>query len=88
MYELDVAEQALLDSIEGGEWQSVQNLAEEVERYRHYAEAQNSESIYLQVPVDDFQALQSHANKTGTSLSVLIASILHQFIEQQVTSHS
>ncbi|MDG2991225.1 hypothetical protein L3556_09825 [Candidatus Synechococcus calcipolaris G9] len=88
MYELDAEEQDLLTSVEAGEWQSVTNLAEEIERYRGYAQAHNAESIYLQVPTDDFQALQSLANKTGVSLSVLMANILHRFIEHEVTPHS
>lgn len=88
MYELDAEEQDLLTSVEAGEWQSVINLAEEVERYRGYARVNNSESIYLHISTDDFQALQSLASKTGMSLSALMSNVLHRFIEHEVTPHS
>ncbi|AFY59550.1 hypothetical protein [Synechococcus sp. PCC 6312] len=39
-FELDAEEQALMNSIEAGEWESVPNLQQEIERYQHYAAAQ------------------------------------------------
>ena len=35
---LDPEEQDLIDSIERGEWQSVPNLPQEIERYQRYAQ--------------------------------------------------
>lgn len=82
---LDAEEQALLDSVELGEWQSVPNIAAEIERYQHYAQAQANtlESVSIELPSQDLQALQTFAQQSGTSVSVLMATVLHQFI----TSH-
>jgi predicted DNA binding CopG/RHH family protein len=82
MAPLDAEEQALLASVELGEWQSVPNVATEVERYRHYAQTQiNSlESVSIELPSSDLQALQTFAQQSGTSVSILMATVLHQFI--------
>jgi len=36
-YKLDKEEQELLESIESGEWQSVDNLEDEIKKYREIA---------------------------------------------------
>ncbi|MBE7383075.1 MAG: antitoxin [Leptolyngbya sp. SIO1E4] len=79
---LDAAEQALLDSVELGEWQSVPDVTTEIERYQHYAQVQENtlESVSLELPSQDLQALQAFAQQAGTSVSVLMATVLHQFI--------
>lgn len=37
MIELDSYEKDILDSVERGEWQSVANLGQEIDRYRNHA---------------------------------------------------
>lgn len=79
---LNAEEQTLLDSVELGEWQSVPDVATEIERYQHYAQAQENplESVSFELPSQDLQALQAFAQQAGTSVSLLMASVLHQFI--------
>lgn len=81
MAPLDAEEQSLLESIELGEWQSVPNVLQEIERYQHYARVQlaGMESVNLELSSRDLQALQAFAKKSGTSVSALMATVLHQF---------
>ena len=82
MPHLDAEEQALLDSVELGEWQSIPHVTEEIERYQRYAQAQVNalESVSIELPSSDLQALQAFAQQSGSSVSALMATVLHQFI--------
>ena len=79
---LDAEEQAILESVENDEWQSVPNVAQEVQRYQHYAQAQVNalEMVSIELPASDLQSLQNLAQVSGTSVSLLIASVVHQFV--------
>lgn len=79
---LDAEEQALLDSVELGEWQSVPDVAAEIERYQRYAQSQTNAvaSVNIELPKSDLQALQAFAHQSGISVSVLVATVLHQFV--------
>jgi predicted DNA binding CopG/RHH family protein len=90
MQPLDVEEQEILDSVESGEWQSVQNLRQEIQRYQRYAQAQlgSLEKVSLELPASDFQVLQTIAQQSGISVSLLMASLLHQYVSSQFSSES
>lgn len=79
---LDAQEQSLLESVELSEWRSTPDLPQEIERYRQYAQAQGErlESVNLALPTSDLQMLYAFAQASGVSVSVLIASVLHQFV--------
>jgi predicted DNA binding CopG/RHH family protein len=82
---LDSEEKAILVSVELGEWQSVSNLNQEMERYQRDAQWQMSllETVSIQLPGRDWQTLQDLAQQAGVSVSLLIASVLHQYIVHQ-----
>ena len=82
MPQLDAEEQALLNSVELGEWQSIPNLAAEINRYQCYAQTQDNaiEAVNIELPSRDLQALREIARQSGISVSLLMASVLHQFI--------
>lgn len=77
---LDAEEQAILESVENNEWQSVPNVAQEVQRYQLYAQAQVNalERVSVELPASDLHSLQNLAQASGTSVSLLIA--VHQFV--------
>jgi len=83
---LDPEEQDLLDSIERGEWQSLPNLQDENKRYQRYAEAymKSTQQIRVELPAQDVDSLQDIAQRSGVSVSLLLSSIVHQYI----TTHS
>jgi len=79
---LDAEEQAILQSVELGEWQSIANVTQELERYRDYAQAQEIglEAVSLELPTSDLQRLRAFAEESGVSVSLLMATVLHQFV--------
>jgi predicted DNA binding CopG/RHH family protein len=79
---LDAEEQAILESVELGEWQPVSDVTQELERYSTYAQAQLSglAAVSLELPTSDLQRLQSFAEELGVSVSLLMATVLHQFV--------
>jgi len=87
---LDAEEQAILASVELGEWQSVPDLEQEIQRYQHYARSQVNalETISIDLPASDLQSLQELAQKSGISVPLLIASMIHRFIANQPSSQS
>lgn len=88
MSALDAEEQALLESVENGEWQSVPNTRLEIQRYQQYARSQVLEEIKIELPIEDVRSLQHLAQQTGASVSSLIATAIHQYVVRQSSSQS
>lgn len=80
--QLTPEEREILESVERGEWRSVPNLEQEIQRYQSYAQAQLGEfqEIKIELPSQDIQFLQALANETETSLTTVITNLLHQFV--------
>lgn len=79
---LDRDEQELLDSYEGGEWQSVTKLQERLRQYQTYAAA-NLEAIGLvsiALTQEDVKAIREEAAAAGVSYQTLIADIVHRYV--------
>lgn len=83
--ELTIEEQAILESVERGEWKSVSNLAQAIERYQQYAQQQVSalEAVSINLSADDLRAFRQMAERSDTPVSLLIASVLHQYVASQ-----
>ena len=88
MNPLNTEELDLLESVENDEWQSISNLARELQRYQSYAQSQALAAISIELPVDDMRSLQDLAQQTGTSVSLLVAGVLHQYVVRQSSSQS
>lgn len=74
-------EQNLLASVENDEWLSVLNLKQEVKRYQGYARAQlELQEIKIELPIQDLQFLQALAHQSDTSIQIVIANLVNQFI--------
>ena len=83
--QLDDYEQELLDSVERGEWQSVPNLQQELDRYQRHAQAymQSLQKITIELPSSDITSLQELASSSGVSIPLLLSSIIHQYVVSQ-----
>ncbi|MGB3291712.1 MAG: hypothetical protein WBB01_01830 [Phormidesmis sp.] len=83
--DLTVEEQAILESVERGEWKSIPNLAQAIERYRQYAQQQINalEAVSINLSADDLQVFRQMAERLDTPVSLLIASVLHQYVASQ-----
>jgi predicted DNA binding CopG/RHH family protein len=88
MNPLNAEELDLLESVENDEWQSIPNLAQELHRYQGYAQSQALAAISIELPVGDMRSLQDLAQQTGTSVSLLVAGVIHQYVVRQSSSQS
>lgn len=87
---LDAEEQDILESVERGEWQSIPNLQQEIEQYRLHARAylRSTQRITVDLPLKDVESLQKIAERSDTSVSLLVATVIHQYITHQLPSQS
>ncbi|MEA5534532.1 hypothetical protein [Crocosphaera sp. XPORK-15E] len=82
MNSLNPEEKNILDSVEQGEWQSVDHLSEEINRYREYANRHiNRQTIEVMLSVEDARKIQGLAHQLGTSVVDLSQEILHRYLQ-------
>ena len=83
--QLDDYEQDILDSVERGEWQSVPNLQQAIDRYQRHAQAymQSIQKITIELPSSNIASLQELASSSGVSIPLLLSSIIHQYVDSQ-----
>jgi predicted DNA binding CopG/RHH family protein len=74
-------EEDILGSFEKGEWRSVPNLKDEIERYAATAAATLSKDkrINIRLSSRDLEDIQMRAAEEGMPYQTLIASILHKY---------
>ena len=79
---LDKEEKDLLDSYERGEWKSVKNLEEEIEKHREYARQtlKKDKRVNIRISSMVLDELQIRAVEDGMPYQTLISSILHRFV--------
>ena len=79
---LDKEEKDLLDSYERGEWKSVKNLKEEIEKHRGYARQtlKKDKRVNIRISSMVLDELQTRAVEDGVPYQTLISSILHRFV--------
>ena len=79
---LDKEEKELLDSYERGEWKSVKNLKEAIEKHRGYARQtlKKEKRVNIRISSMVLEELQTRAVEDGLPYQTLISSILHRFV--------
>jgi len=79
---LDKEEKDLLDSYERGEWKSVKNLKEELEKHKGYARQtlKKDKRVNIRISSMVLDELQTRAVEDGMPYQTLISSILHRFV--------
>lgn len=79
---LTTEEQALLDSVEKGEWKRVPNFRQEAVRYRDAARAtlRKDKRVNIRMAERDLVRFQKTAVHEGLPYQTLISSILHKYI--------
>ncbi len=84
-FELDKEEQELLDSVERGEWRSVEDLSKTKSRLRETAKAtlNKTKNINIRLSERVLQKLKVRAQREGIPYQTLAASILHRDTSQQ-----
>jgi predicted DNA binding CopG/RHH family protein len=78
---LDAEEQALLESVESGEWETVENVKEE----RVFAKAaagnyqRKDARVNIRIATGDLKRLKQKAAYKGLPYQTFIASVLHEY---------
>ena len=81
-YNLDKEEIELLDSIESGEWESIDNVKEEISFHREIARntLRKDKRVNLRISSKDLEAIKTFAVEEGLPYQTLMSSVLHKFI--------
>jgi predicted DNA binding CopG/RHH family protein len=79
---LDDEERDLIESVERGEWKSVKNLKDEIEKHRQYARntLRKDSRVNIRISSRDLEALQAKAVEDGLPYQTLMASVLHRYV--------
>ena len=79
---LDREEEALLNTFENDNWESVPNLENEIKRHRNVAKntLRKDKRINIRLSANDLEALKTQAVELGLPYQTLISSILHQYV--------
>lgn len=80
-YKLDQEEQELLESLESGEWKSIDNLDEEIKSHKETAKntLKKDKRINIRLSSNDLELLKTNAAELGLPYQTLVSSILHQY---------
>jgi predicted DNA binding CopG/RHH family protein len=79
---LDKEEKDLIESIERGEWKSVNNLDAEIKKHQQYARQtlHKDKRVNIRISSKDLEALQTKAVEDGIPYQTLMSSVLHRFV--------
>lgn len=86
----DKKEQELIESVERGEWQPIENLDEEKKRYSSIfkASSKKSERVTIKLSKKDLRDLKVRASIEGLPYQTLIGSILHKYVTGKLAETS
>jgi len=75
-------EQAILESVEQGEWRRVPESAKEIQRYRAAARGtlRKDKRVNIRMTERDLVRFQKKAAEEGWPYQTLISSVLHKYI--------
>ena len=80
--DLNEEETDILDSLESGEWDSVENLKEEIASHQTIARntLKKDKRVNLRMSTKDLEAIKTFAVEEGLPYQTLMSSVLHKFI--------
>jgi predicted DNA binding CopG/RHH family protein len=86
----DKHEKELIESVERGEWKSIENLEEEKKRYSKIfkASSKKSERVTINLTQKDLKDLKIKASIEGLPYQTLIGSVLHKYVTGKLVEKS
>jgi len=80
--DLDQQEKDIFESYERGEWKSIKNLKQEIQKHKEYARQtlKKDKRVNIRISSMVLDELQTRAIEDGIPYQTLISSILHRFI--------
>ena len=81
-FTLEAEEIELLDSLESGEWNSVENLKDEIASHQIIAKntLKKDKRVNLRMSSKDLEDIKAYAVEEGLPYQTLMSSVLHKFI--------
>ena len=81
-FNLDSEEMELLGSLESGEWNSVDNLEDELISHQNIAKStlKKDKRVNLRMSSKDLEAIKTYAVEEGLPYQTLMSSVLHKFV--------
>ena len=81
-FNLDSEEMELLESLESGEWNSVNNLEDEIQTHQNIAKntLKKDKRVNLRMSSKDLEAIKTYAVEEGLPYQTLMSSVLHKFV--------
>jgi len=81
-FNLDNEEMELLESLESGEWNSVNNLEDEIQSHQNIAKntLKKDKRVNLRMSSKDLEAIKTYAVEEGLPYQTLMSSVLHKFV--------
>ncbi|PHS30497.1 MAG: antitoxin [Sulfurovum sp.] len=81
-FKLNEDENELLDSLESGEWNSIDKLEEEITSHQKIARntLKKDKRVNLRMSSKDLEAIKTYAVEEGLPYQTLMSSVLHKFI--------
>ena len=86
MIPVDKEEQDLLESVEKGEWRSVENVEEEIRAAKEYARSTRvkDQRMNIRISKKDLNALKVKALEEGIPYQTLVSSVIHKYLSGQL----
>ena len=81
-FNLDNEEMELLESLESGEWNSVNNIEDEIQSHQNIAKStlKKDKRVNLRMSSKDLEAIKTYAVEEGLPYQTLMSSVLHKFV--------
>jgi predicted DNA binding CopG/RHH family protein len=81
-FNLDSQEIELLESLESDEWNSVENLEDEIQIHQNIAKStlKKDKRVNLRMSSKDLEAIKTYAVEEGLPYQTLMSSVLHKFV--------
>jgi predicted DNA binding CopG/RHH family protein len=81
-FNLDSEEIELLESLESNEWNSVENLENEIQVHQNIAKntLKKDKRVNLRISSKDLEAIKTYAVEEGLPYQTLMSSVLHKFV--------
>jgi len=81
-FNLNSEEMELLESLESGEWNSVNNLEDEIQTHQNIAKntLKKDKRVNLRMSSKDLEAIKTYAVEEGLPYQTLMSSVLHKFV--------
>lgn len=87
---LDKEERDLVASFERGEWKSVENLEQEMEKHRQIARntLRKDKRVTVRVSSKDLEDIRAKAAEDGIPYQTLISSVLRRFVSGRLVDRN